>query len=124
MATIMQARQEIADVVSQLDGFTVKPYEGLNNIRLGDGWVLVTGGSPSTFTESMVTFQVVLILGPDRRVADKKLDEIIVPVIDLVTYELTSANVSVQTEYIGVGDTDVTNVFCLVVNLELEVTKE
>lgn len=96
MSTIAQTRQIVADAVSGLDGITCTPRPVANNVRAGDAWVTVGRTTPYDFTESLTVFTVVLVLGSDAKRAEARVEELSLPLIDLLTTGLSGTDVAVE----------------------------
>jgi hypothetical protein len=85
METLTTTRDLISEVLSEIDGLTVRPRMPPKAPKPGDGWVTISRMSPADFTASKVTFVTVIVLGADSVSADALLEEWSIDIIDAVT---------------------------------------
>lgn len=122
MTTIQEARQALADAVSTLPDVTcvARPVPG--NTRPGDGWVTVGRVAPGQFIGSrLLTLSAFVVLGSDERLADQKIDELSVPLLE-ATYPLFGISPSVEPQIITAGEAVPGNIYALALSVTIEIS--
>jgi hypothetical protein len=74
---LADTREAIADALSTVDGYNVRPRPLHGRPVTGDGWINVLSVRPSTesFTGYMVQMTAVVVLSTDEATAEEHLEE-------------------------------------------------
>jgi hypothetical protein len=121
VTTIQEARQALADAVSTLPDVTcvARPVPG--NTRPGDAWVTVSRTAPGQYIGSVqVTLSAFVVLGSDERLADQKVDELSVLLLE-ATYPLYGIAPAVEPQVITAGEAVTANLYALALSVTLEI---
>jgi hypothetical protein len=122
MSTIAEVRQSVAEAVSELEGVTCTPRPVSNNVRGGDAWVTVGRTTPYDFTESLTVFTVVIALSSDAKRAEAWVEELTVPLLDLLTTGLSGTDVSIEPIRLLAGDGITQSIYALAGTVSLLVS--
>lgn len=121
--TLVEAREALADALSEIDGLTVHPVRGGKAPKPGSGWVTIGRLVPSDYTRCSVTLVAVVVLGSDQASAEDLLNTWAVDVIDAVTTvdELPTADVALEPILLTAGtDAVPVNAFTITITTEVE----
>lgn len=120
--TLTEAREALADALSEIDGLTVRARGTARAPRSGDGWVTVGRMEPSDFRRSVVTLTAVIVLGIDNSSSEELLETYAVDVIDTVTVidDFPVANVFLEPTLLQVDQTGTLNAFTITLTTEVE----
>lgn len=124
MEPLAGTRDLIAEVLSRVDGLSVRPRGAPKTPTPGDGWVTIGRMSPANFTASRVTFIVVVVLGSDPVHADELLEEWAVDVVDAVTKAEDLYPTDVELEPVTLVTEGAGTVHALTLTLTTEVEAE
>lgn len=121
MPTVLDARTAVAEALSSVEGYSVRPNPFTAPPTAGDGWVEITSVRPLTgFGRSAaVDLSVPVFLGPDRAAAEARFDSDGLALVAAVA-ALGALSVSVAPEVATVGQSS-TPVYLARLTLTVEV---
>ena len=102
--TLTEAREALADALSGVSGLSVRARPTVKTPKTGDGWVVITRLSPSTFSTCSAVLTAVLILGSDAPKAEELFEQYGTAVIDAVTDALNVSDVSLEAQALVAGN--------------------
>lgn len=122
--TLVEARQALADVLSDLPGVgRATTHQTKKDPRNGDAWVAVRELTPSRFG-GVCNVQLVgfICLGPVAQVAEERVDALAVPALNAVTESIACFGVKVETVELNLSDSPTGSVLALLITLTTEVS--
>jgi hypothetical protein len=104
---LADTREAIADALSTVDGYNVRP-RGIPPVpKTGDGWITVLSVQPSTesFTGYMVRMTAVVVLSSDEAKAEEILEEDAVELLTAIIEadEINPADISLEAQALFTG---------------------
>jgi hypothetical protein len=99
------ARQALAAVLSTVEGVTVRARPVKAAPTPGDGWVSVDRIAPADYSSCSATLSAVVVLAADELLAEERLEQLGVALVDAATSDLGAYDVALQPELLVVGTT-------------------
>jgi hypothetical protein len=121
---LSETREAVAEALSEVDGYNVRPRPFSAVPKTGDGWVTVTTVRPSTesFTGYTAQMTAVLVLSADEATAEMNLEEDAVEFFTAITDAdcLLVSDMSIEAQVLVTG-TNAAPLYVAALALTLEV---